>query len=98
MNQWLEERDLLSSVKVTPDDIAYVQAVQWEPGMEEIWDVEALLAQIKDRTDVVKITDSEQINEITNQAGWGYDSLWGIGLLHYRRKIIYLINDESHWG
>ena len=49
MNQWLEERDLLNSVKVTPDDIAYVQAVQWEPGMEEIWDGAAFLAQIKDR-------------------------------------------------
>ena len=98
VNQWLEERDLLNSVKVTPDDIAYVQAVQWEPGMEEIWDGEAFLAQIKDRSDIVKITDSEQINEITNHAGWGYDHKYVV-LIHYKGQqeypeIMYL--NEAH--
>ena len=98
VNQWLEERDLLNSVKITPNDIAYVQAVQWEPGMEEIWDGAAFLAQIKDRSDIVKITDSEQINEITNHAGWGYYHKYVV-LIHYKGQqeypeIMYL--NEAH--
>lgn len=99
VNTWLEERDLLDRVKVMPDEIDYIQVVKWEPGMEEVLDVERFLEQLKDRTDVIRITDAEQMKDVVNHAGWGYDHNYVV-LVHYKSQqdypeILYLDKDHT---
>jgi ABC-2 type transport system permease protein len=97
MHKWLEERDLLERVKLMPEDISSIQVVEADPD-SEIGDIEGFLAQLETRSDVLRIADSKQIEEILNNAAsWGSKHQFVV-VLHYKwgnhPEVLYL--DEQH--
>ena len=70
LNKWLEERNLLERAKIMPEDISYIQVMKWDPDKKDM-NIEEFVLQLEKRSDVLKITDQKQVEEILdNSAGW----------------------------
>lgn len=96
LTKWLNERDLLERVKVMPEDISYMQIVEWDSYNHKVddngeWrifymDPNEIVKDMEKVPDLLKVTEKEQIKEILENAATSR----GI-----KQKFIVSLNYES---
>lgn len=97
LNKWLEEKNLLERAKIMPEDISYIQVAKWEPDDEKL-NGEELVPRLEKRSDVLKITDQKQVDEILNNSTGRTRNPSYTVILHYKENNYYdqFFIDENH--
>jgi ABC-2 type transport system permease protein len=101
LTKWLETHELMEQAMVIPEDISKVQIAKWNEDDESdespIHFPEQIAEEMETRTDVLNITDKDQIQEILNSAGWGRTHKYMVVFRYEHNnmsEILYL--DEEH--
>jgi ABC-2 type transport system permease protein len=101
LTKWLETHELLDQAMVIPEDVSRVLIAEWKEE-EHAYDSpehypEQVAEEMETRSDVLNVTETDQIGEILNKAGWGRTHKYMV-VFHYKhdntREILYL--DEEH--
>ncbi|WP_404332679.1 DUF6449 domain-containing protein [Mesobacillus maritimus] len=99
--KWLETHELLDQAMVMPEDISKVLIAKWneDDNSDEspIHFPEQIAEDMETRSDVLNITDKDQIGELLNSAGWGRTHKYMVVFRYdYNDMSDILYLDEEH--
>jgi ABC-2 type transport system permease protein len=97
LTKWLEAHELLDQAMVMPEDIEKVQIAKWNKNDDADILPEQIAEEMETRSDVLNVTDKDQIGGILNSVGWGRKHKYMV-VFRYKydntSEILYL--DEEH--